>query len=117
MRTGLRRLPGTAGGGHEASYLHADTGLPLGVDPDIPRRDHEQHLPAGTTVLLHTDGLVEQRGASLDAGMAEAAGIAATRIGEHLPDLVDALISARAGTFEDDVALLAARISPSPGSS
>ncbi|MGV9810683.1 PP2C family protein-serine/threonine phosphatase [Streptomyces cellulosae] len=100
--------------GHEASYLHADTGLPLGVDPDIPRRDHEQYLPAGTTVLLHTDGLVEQRGASLDAGMAEAAGIAATRAGEPLPDLVDALISARAGTFEDDVALLAARISPSP---
>ncbi|WP_331734922.1 SpoIIE family protein phosphatase (plasmid) [Streptomyces althioticus] len=100
--------------GHEAAYLHVDTGLPLGVDPDVPRRDHEQHLPAGTTVLLHTDGLVEQRGASLDAGMAEAVGIAATRVGEPLPDLVDALIQARAGTFEDDVALLGARIIPSP---
>ncbi|MFB7175910.1 SpoIIE family protein phosphatase [Streptomyces sp. NPDC056254] len=100
--------------GHEARYLHADTGLPLGVDPDVPRPDHEEHLPAGTTILLHTDGLVEQRGESLDTGMEEAAGIAATYAGESLPHLVDALIKARSGAFDDDVALLAARITPSP---
>ncbi|WP_418961221.1 PP2C family protein-serine/threonine phosphatase [Streptomyces tritici] len=103
--------------GHEARYLHADTGLPLGVDPDVPRADHEEHVPAGSTVLLHTDGLVEQRGESLDAGMEEAAGIAATYAGKPLPDLVDALVEARAGTFEDDVALLAVRITPSPDNS
>lgn len=100
--------------GHEAAYLHADTGLPLGVDPDVPRPDHEHHLPSGSTVLLHTDGLVEQRGESLDTGMHEAAAIAATYAGKPLPDLVDALVQARAGTFEDDVALLAARITPGP---
>ncbi|MFI8769492.1 SpoIIE family protein phosphatase [Streptomyces sp. NPDC053792] len=75
----------------------------------LPRPDHEQHLPAGSTVLLHSDGLVEQRGASLDTGMDEAACIAATYAGKPLPDLVDALIQARSGTFEDDVDLLAPR--------
>ncbi|GGR66785.1 PP2C family protein-serine/threonine phosphatase [Streptomyces roseolus] len=103
--------------GHEARYLHADTGLPLGVDPDVPRADHEEHLPAGSTVLLHTDGLVEHRGESLDVGMDEAAGIAATYASKPLPALVDALVKARAGTFEDDVALLAARITPSTNQS
>ncbi|MEU9247011.1 GAF domain-containing SpoIIE family protein phosphatase [Streptomyces sp. NPDC048385] len=98
--------------GHEARYLHADTGLPLGVDPGLPRPDHVEHLPTGSSVLLHTDGLVEQRGESLDTGMDEAAGIAATYSGKPLPDLVGALIKTHSGPFEDDVALIAARITP-----
>ncbi|WP_282693812.1 SpoIIE family protein phosphatase [Streptomyces sp. CC208A] len=98
--------------GHEARYLHADTGLPLGVDPDLPRPDHEEPLPVGSILLLHTDGLVEQRGEPIDTGMGKAAGIAATYVGRPLPDLVDALVEARGGTFEDDVALLAARVTP-----
>ncbi|MFF1519882.1 PP2C family protein-serine/threonine phosphatase [Streptomyces sp. NPDC058305] len=96
--------------GREGRYLHADIGLPLGVDADLPRPDHEELLQVGSTLLLHTDGLLEQRGESLDAGMGKAAGIAAAHAGQPLPDLVEAL----SGAFEDDVALLAARITPTP---
>ncbi|MDI3405270.1 PP2C family protein-serine/threonine phosphatase [Streptomyces cavernicola] len=97
---------------HRARYLHADIGPPLGVDLAVLRPDHEEHLPPGSALVLHTDGLVEQRGECLGAGMDKAAGVAAAYADRPLPDLVDALVQARSGTFEDDVALLAARITP-----
>lgn len=96
---------------HQARYLHRqDTGLPLGVDPTLPRPDHEEALPAGSTLLLHTDGLVEHPGQSLDEGLDQAARIAATNACRPLPELCDALLAQRGGTFHDDVALLAVRL-------
>ncbi|MFK4147420.1 PP2C family protein-serine/threonine phosphatase [Streptomyces sp. NPDC004065] len=97
--------------GHEARYLHADTGLPLGVDPAMPRPDSAWPLPAGATLLLHTDGLVEHPAHTLDEGMAEAAHIAATHASHPLGELCDALV-AHQPTLHDDVALLAARLTP-----
>src|SRR5690606_41380222 len=40
-------------------YLHADPGLPLGVDEAVPRPDHTPPLRAGDPVPLFTAGLVE----------------------------------------------------------
>ncbi|MEU8344832.1 PP2C family protein-serine/threonine phosphatase [Spirillospora sp. NPDC048832] len=92
-----------------ARYLDDDVGPPLGVDPDAHRPDHRHDLPAGATVLLHTDGLVERRDQPLNHGMDHAAAIATAYAGSPLPELCDALLANRDGNFEDDVALLAAR--------
>ncbi|MFD8306764.1 SpoIIE family protein phosphatase [Streptomyces sp. NPDC059690] len=55
----------------------ADAGPPLGVNPDLPRPDHEETLPAGSAILLHTDGLVGDRAHALGDGMRQAADTAA----------------------------------------
>ncbi|MER8006729.1 SpoIIE family protein phosphatase [Streptomyces sp. NPDC094149] len=78
--------------------------------PSCPGPDHEEALPAGAAVLLHTDGLVEDRAHALDDGMRRAADIAARHAKEPLPRLCDALLGHRRDAFDDDVALLAARL-------
>ncbi|MEU2433765.1 GAF domain-containing SpoIIE family protein phosphatase [Streptomyces sp. NPDC007861] len=100
-----------------ARYLAADIGLPLGVDPDLPRENHEEELRAGSTVVLHTDGLVEHRARPIDEGMDQAAGVAAALATTSLAELCDGLLvhsEATEGAFHDDVALLAARVTSTP---
>ncbi|MEW2512867.1 GAF domain-containing SpoIIE family protein phosphatase [Streptomyces sp. NPDC046870] len=91
-------------------HLPEEVGLPLGVEPGASRPDHECPLSAGATVLLHTDGLVEERGHSIDDGMRQAAAAAARHAADPLPELCEALLAERQGAFHDDVALLAARL-------
>jgi phosphoserine phosphatase RsbU/P len=43
--------------------------LPLGVDPTHPRRTTTVPLTPGHGLFLYTDGLIERRGVSLDAGL------------------------------------------------
>ena len=90
--------------------LEAPPDLLLGVHPDAPRAEHRDRLPAGTTLLLFTDGLVERRDSDLDAGTARLHAAVAD-LGraplEELCDTVLARLVPRAG--EDDVALLAVR--------
>ena len=48
-------------------YLDVQVAPPLGFGrTDVPR--HQIELPASALLLLYTDGLVERRGESLDAG-------------------------------------------------
>lgn len=49
-----------------AVLLHGSPGLPLGVDAGDPRPLDRLVLPAGSTLLLYTDGLVECRHEALD---------------------------------------------------
>lgn len=82
----------------------------LGVSPATERHDHVVTLQRGETLLLYTDGLVEQRGVPLDEGT-ERIVRALRRIGrEPLDRLCDELLAALDGAVEDDVALLAVRI-------
>ncbi|MFJ1709096.1 PP2C family protein-serine/threonine phosphatase [Kitasatospora sp. NPDC088346] len=60
------RLIGPDGTAH---YLHADPGLPLGVDTDMPRPDHKHPLPGNSTLVLFKDGLVEHPDHPIDAGL------------------------------------------------
>ncbi|MFH9011010.1 SpoIIE family protein phosphatase [Streptomyces sp. NPDC017943] len=104
--------------GHPPGILaHSDGGmrllddgrsLPLGVRPGRERPEAHCVLPARSTLLLYTDGLVERRRRSLDAGI-EAAG-EAVQEGREVPvdDLATALMSrlSPAGGYDDDVALL-----------
>ncbi|WP_432561414.1 SpoIIE family protein phosphatase [Kineococcus sp. SYSU DK003] len=100
----------------EVSLLQARaTELLLGVVPEVPRSESVAVLEAGSTVLFHTDGLVERRGEALDDGLARL-----TRcLGRLAPqDLaLDALCDAVLQQMlperpEDDVALLAVRLHP-----
>jgi anti-sigma regulatory factor (Ser/Thr protein kinase) len=43
--------------------------LPVGVDPNRPRRTTTLPLPPGAGLFLYTDGLIERRGVTLDVGL------------------------------------------------
>jgi signal transduction histidine kinase/DNA-binding response OmpR family regulator/serine phosphatase RsbU (regulator of sigma subunit) len=83
-------------------------GPPLGSGlPQQP--DHVVELPAGTMLVLYTDGLVERRGESLDVRLDELAGRLASA-GVPLEALPDELVRGMVGDeLDDDVALLVAR--------
>jgi len=86
-------------------------GLMLGVHPDAPRLTRAVPLPAGSTLVLYTDGLVELRGVSLDDGIASLRARLAEQ--RHLPleDLLDDVLAEHLGlTHPDDVAILAVRM-------
>ncbi|GAB2853010.1 SpoIIE family protein phosphatase [Streptomyces deserti] len=87
-------------------------GLPLGLSAEFGRLDYPVstvELDPGTTLLLCTDGLVEQPGADLDDGMKTLTALIAA--GPDDPrDLADLLIEVAAERGgDDDVALLLLR--------
>ena len=96
-----------------ARYLQAPSGVPLGVSRASVYRESEHHLPAGGTIVLYTDGVVEVRGESLDEGLERLRSLAAARH-ESIEALCDAVIDKliAAARPADDVALLAARLEP-----
>jgi serine phosphatase RsbU (regulator of sigma subunit) len=84
----------------------------VGIDPTRPRRDHATDLPAGGTLLLYTDGLIERRstGQDIDAGIAA---LAATLGGlQELPvdAILDRVLAPVRYDREDDIAALAIRV-------
>jgi light-regulated signal transduction histidine kinase (bacteriophytochrome) len=87
-------------------------GLLLGVDAGAPRTDTEELLAAGSTLLLYTDGLVERRDGGFDDGLdrlgAALAALRARPVGEVCDEVLARLVPEGA---EDDVALLAVRLS------
>ncbi|WP_208818363.1 GAF domain-containing SpoIIE family protein phosphatase [Streptomyces marokkonensis] len=100
-----------AADGH-TRYLHAEPGLPLGVDDALPRPDHVHPLRAGDTVLLFTDGLVEHPHRPLSACMDELAALASAHTGMPLDELCRVLADGHPSDGHDDLALLALRPPP-----
>jgi serine phosphatase RsbU (regulator of sigma subunit) len=87
--------------------------LMLGVDCTAERLESVVDLPAGSTVLLYTDGLIERRGSSIDAGMERLVVHAAELVGAPLQEFCDALLDRMVqGTPQDDVAIVAVRVGP-----
>jgi serine phosphatase RsbU (regulator of sigma subunit) len=68
--------PLRARAGHEVDLLEPGNGL-MGVEPD-PYRTLSVELAPGDVLLLYTDGLVERRGESLDAGLDRLANVVAS---------------------------------------
>ncbi|PWJ54897.1 PAS domain S-box-containing protein [Quadrisphaera granulorum] len=92
-----------------------ETDLLLGIDPATTRREHSTVLAAGSTVLLYTDGLVERRGLSLDAGI-ERLRATVEAVG-HLPleQLCDTVLDRMLPEEpEDDIAVLTLRVLAHP---
>jgi sigma-B regulation protein RsbU (phosphoserine phosphatase) len=94
----------------DSRYLDEAGGLLLGVGEDIPRSDATTDLPAGSTLLLYTDGLVERRGEHLDRGMTRLRRDMVSLAGEQVEDVVGHLLRSMGADADDDVALLALRI-------
>jgi serine phosphatase RsbU (regulator of sigma subunit) len=81
------------------------------VDPTSSRAESVVPLPPGATVLLHTDGLVERRGSTIDDGMTALAGHLRQLTGRPLDELCDGLLRRMLrGIPQDDVALVAVRL-------
>ncbi|MEU3557998.1 SpoIIE family protein phosphatase [Streptomyces fragilis] len=100
----------------EARYLPDGHGPLLGLDVSPVRPDGVAVLPAGSTVVLYTDGLVESPRDSIDDGLDRLRRNAAALVHRDLDDFTDELLeSSRPPHNEDDVAMLAVRIPAEPG--
>ncbi|TLF76495.1 SpoIIE family protein phosphatase [Nocardia cyriacigeorgica] len=84
---------------------------------DMPRRpEATTPLPPGSTLVLFTDGLVEQRGVDIYDGFDQIADVLA-ETHERLPrEVADAVLSRLrpAGGYDDDVAMVVYRQPPAP---
>ncbi|MEV7197002.1 SpoIIE family protein phosphatase [Streptomyces sp. NPDC093510] len=103
-RVGVPRVPG---------------GLPLGIATDFGMEDYPEvrlDLVPGETMVICTDGLVEDAGLDLDTGIRNLAEVMRTgpETAEELADHLSRALWERWGTG-DDVALLVLRRLPDPG--
>jgi hypothetical protein len=83
----------------------------LGLRPGGERATHRRVVPAGSTLLLYTDGLVEERSELLDTGIRRIEEVLrghATMPGEELCSRLIGSVGRRA----DDIALLLIKLSP-----
>ncbi len=130
-------LDGEPGGGRRLRWSNAGHPPPLLIEPDgrvrlletpsdlllgfgtsTPRADHEVALALGATVVLYTDGLVEGRTQPLEVGLQRLIQAAAPVADLPLPDLCARLLKAvRPPAEEDDVALVAVRVTGARGTS
>jgi signal transduction histidine kinase/CheY-like chemotaxis protein len=106
--------------GQKPVYLEAGRRPPLGVWDNKPlRRAAEAHLPAGSLVLLYTDGLIERAGESLDDGFARlqsaAARCAELPVAHVCAELLEVMMPPDG--YNDDVVVLALRPGHSTASS
>jgi serine phosphatase RsbU (regulator of sigma subunit) len=91
--------------------IDVTVGLPLGVDPDEIYVAEPVHLFPGDTLVLFTDGLVEDSRTPMDAGVTMLASEVRTGDVFDLEAYADRLVSrqAMAAHRPDDIALLAVR--------
>jgi serine phosphatase RsbU (regulator of sigma subunit) len=105
--------------GARAHALRLRTGPPLGVDLDARYLDTTFLLPSGSSLVLYTDGLVEDRRYSIDRGLQDLcdAVLSAATSDPHL--LLEHILAAAVGPRprSDDVAILALTMDavPRPG--
>lgn len=101
-------------GGGRADFLPLEATTPLGAPP-LPVRVFQGELGAADLMLLYTDGLIETRDASLEAGMADLArvGLESRPPAPGQPGQFCSRVLSRLGRVRsDDVALLAAARRP-----
>ena len=95
--------------GQEPRFDGVEAGTPLGWPS--PRKQHSFNLQPGSTAVFYSDGLVENRGRGLDAGLDELAAVAA-QVDENVRDqpglllqyLVDHMLAGH--EQDDDVTVL-----------
>lgn len=96
----------------DTTYLDGAHGMLLGVDPHAERDSDSVPLPAGSTLLLYTDGLIERRGESLHHSMTRLRQHAAALNDQDLDVMCDELLAGLPADSNDDIALLALRLPP-----
>ncbi|HTX63791.1 MAG TPA: PP2C family protein-serine/threonine phosphatase, partial [Acidimicrobiales bacterium] len=102
-------LPPLVVSGTGTYFVAAQPGAPIGVASFADFVPHIVAIPQRASILAYTDGLVERRGESLDAGLERLRATAAAQQGN--PErLLDAVVASLADDgVGDDIALLAVR--------
>jgi PAS domain S-box-containing protein len=97
----------------DAHYLESAHNPPLGVFESPEHIETTMELTPGSTIVLYTDGLVEERGVSIDQGL-EALRLAASQDACHPDELCERLVEAMLAIHpaNDDIAVLAVRALP-----
>jgi GAF domain-containing protein/anti-sigma regulatory factor (Ser/Thr protein kinase) len=101
-----------------ASYIEGGRGLPLGTGTKVRYRQETLTLPVGSTLVFYTDGLVERRTESIDAGL-ERLRLAVEEAPGDPERFVEHVLESVVGTGgrRDDIAVLAVRflaVAPKP---
>jgi PAS domain S-box-containing protein len=101
----------------DARYMDAERGPPLGVGSDEEYTEVVEQIQPGSTLLLYTDGLVEQPGVGVDVSLARLAKNALAAGGDDPDALCDHLIHEQVGEGQprDDVAFVAIHTVPLSG--
>ena len=93
----------------KGQFVRGEVGVPIGVRPGASYSSTSIRAPSSATLLAFTDGLVERRGESIDAGLARLER-AATSNRVALDELLDRLIGdLRVDGNDDDTAIAALR--------
>jgi serine phosphatase RsbU (regulator of sigma subunit) len=111
-RGGGPPIPPATPAGARTRVLELPPGLPLGLGAESFESTRVT-LPPGATLALYTDGLVESRARSLDAGLGalrEALAATFADPGLALSDACDLVTKAMRQHGEDDITLVLARI-------
>lgn len=129
----LCRIAGAKGGTRQLLFTNAGHPPPLLITPNgraryldqphdmlvgtrLPaaeqRRDSVEPLPAGSTLLLYTDGLVEAPGNDLDTGLTRLRRNAVALARHPLEEFCDGLLKRLPPGHSDDIAMLAVRLPP-----
>ncbi|MEO3875893.1 SpoIIE family protein phosphatase [Nonomuraea sp. B12E4] len=94
----------------DAGYLEGGHNPLLGVDYDAPRQSADASLPAGSTLLLYTDGLVEVPSEDIDTGLERLRRHAVALARVSLDVFCDELLARMPVAKKDDVAMIAVRV-------
>jgi anti-sigma regulatory factor (Ser/Thr protein kinase) len=107
---GVGAPPLVVGPGGEAAYLVGGRGAPLGALERAPYSTATAELEPGSTLLVYTDGLIEQRGEHPDEGLGRLR-TAALEGPEDLGALCDHVVDTVLPSYDtdDDVTLLILR--------
>jgi PAS domain S-box-containing protein len=88
----------------------------LGVLPDVHPTDHAISLGQGDTMILYTDGVVEQDRAGIEPGTLRLARIIQSNVGAEAAAMAESIersvVTLGLGTPRDDVAVLVLRVKP-----
>jgi hypothetical protein len=102
--------PAIARPGQPTAFPDLPPSLPLGTGlADGPYRATRLHLPPASTMLLYTDGLIEEPAADISSGMARLARTLTASSQLPVTDACDQLLAALAPRPADDIAMLMAR--------
>jgi serine phosphatase RsbU (regulator of sigma subunit) len=92
--------------GDDGQYVKFDANVPIGVTRESAYQETTLSVPAGSTLVAFTDGLVERRGEVLDTGLARLRD-AATGHQLGVDDLVETLTRNLASEdHQDDIAMV-----------
>ena len=97
-----------------ARFLPLQGAMALGASQTSTYRSHSVPFPAGSMLVLYTDGLVERRDAAIDDGLERlrALGEQVEDVERVVADIVDTMVEDEPA---DDVAVIAARLPPLTG--